>query len=109
MHGHFLFPLKLAFASPSAQPAHIGGRKPRLLGRGLAVWGWCQGALIPGVLAVLIRQGAGPALALALELQALALGCSLASTATSPWGRRAWLAYAPLALGAWILVNRSVP
>ncbi len=80
---------------------------PRLLARGLAVLAYLQGALLPGVLSVLLRRG-GEALLLLAELELLALGATTLATLASPLGRRAWAAYVPLALGAWILASRSV-
>jgi len=79
----------------------------RLAARGLVVFAYLQGALLPGVLAVLIRRGS-EALSLLGLLQALAACCALLAAAVSPARRRGWLAYAPLALAAWILFNRSV-
>ena len=78
---------------------------PVVLARGVTVLGYLQGAIIPGLAAVLVRHPeAFPWLALRLEAVAL-LGATMAA-ALSPLRRRAWWLYAPGAMLVWTLTIR---
>ncbi|MBK7758352.1 MAG: hypothetical protein IPI35_18530 [Deltaproteobacteria bacterium] len=51
---------------------------PRLLARGLTLWAYLQGVVIPPTLALAVRQGGEAALGFVLPLEALALGLAVA-------------------------------
>lgn len=82
------------------------GVKPRAATRARATVAflYAQGAILPGLLALLVRQG-GAVLAPALLIEALAVvAAALGATTAARWGLRGGLAYAPLALLCWGVV-----
>ena len=102
----------LAIRMETGDPAWLGRalglrRGPLVTARGLVVWVYLQGAILPAVASVWLRRGV-EALTLLGLLEALALlSAGLAST-LSLTGTRAWFAYPPLALACWILIERSL-
>ncbi|MBN1334830.1 MAG: hypothetical protein JXB39_02605 [Deltaproteobacteria bacterium] len=81
---------------------------PHLAGRAGALLLLIQGAVVPACLAVLLRHG-GPALPLLAVLEGTVLACSVLGTAAGPLRRASVAAYAPLAVGVWILATRCLP
>ncbi len=81
---------------------------PRLAARAGAVGLLLQGAVLPVVLAMLVRHGA-QALPLFAALEATIAVCALVGAAAGPMRRASLVAYVPLATGAWILATRCLP
>jgi hypothetical protein len=82
-------------------------RSHLVVARAIVVIAYLQGAILPAVASVWLRRGAEAASLLGL-LEALALLSAGLASALSLAGSRAWFAYPPLALGCWILIERSL-
>lgn len=96
-------PARLADGDPEWLDLWLGvGRARVARGRAVATLLYQQGVVLLPVLALLLRQGLGPALTALVTLEALAvLSAALGAALASRWRGRAIWSYGPLALILW--------